>query len=243
MIQTAWDIFYGLLRGGLLLVAAWWLGGWLRGVASRWLEERVDANWRAILAGLVRWLPVALVMQKVLEGVGIPAASFIAGLSAIGLAIAIALKDSLTNAASGAVLLTTRPFHVGDTVTVGGFPSPVTGVVRRIGFLTLELDAEDGSRVTLTHDRVIAAPIERHAVAGQARLEVEVRVPRAAFTAELLEKLAPATHSEGLPPGSVTPLRFDGDGVVLLVRAWCRADERSGAHAALLLRLNPLLPT
>ncbi len=239
MDSVLWLIF-GIVRGALLIVAAWWIGGWLRGVASRYLETRIDPSWRTILSQVVRFVPMLLVMQVVLEGVGLPSGSFLAVISTAGIAVALSLKDSLSNAASGAILLTTAPFRIGDTVTLA---EKVTGTVQRIGFLTTIVDTDDGRRVTLTNDKILAFPIERHAIQGAARVEIVVRIPREDLTDALLAALlAAAASHEGLPAGTVTPTEFDDGHVRVVVRAWARADGAIGARAALFVTLNAILP-
>lgn len=235
MMADLWILILGLVRGLLLLGAAWWVGGYLRGLALAWLEPRVAPTWRGILSQAVRFLPVLMVMQTVLEGVGIPAASYIAGLGAVGLAIALSLRDSLSNAASGAILLSTTPFHVGDTVTVGG----VHGKVLRVGFITTELLADDGRVVTLTNDRVFASNIERHGASGRVRVEVPVRLPAAALDAEFLERLRAGL---GDADCEVAVLEIDAtQGSRLAVRKWCAAAEAGATREALALRVSARL--
>ena len=231
MMADLWALILGLVRGAFILGAAWWVGSWLRTVALAWLESRIDPTWRSILGQAVRLFPVLVVMQTVLEGIGIPATSWVAALSTAGLAVAISLKDSLSNAASGAILLTTAPFRVGDTVTIAG----VAGIVRRVGFITTEIDTDDGRRITVTNDRVLAANIERHAVGGLVRFELSVRVPSAHLDHALLTALvaAAAEATPGAPAPDVLPVELDSSlGTRLLVRAWARPGDLLATRAA-----------
>lgn len=241
-MQEIWVVILGLVRGAAILVAAWWVGGWLKTLALAWLEPRIDPTWRTILSQFVRIIPVLLVAQTVLEGVGIPATSYIAGLSTIGLAVAISLKDSLSNAASGAILLTTAPFRVGDSVTIAG----VHGNVKRVGFLTTEVDTDDGRRVTMTNDRVLAANIERHGVGGLVRFDLVVRLPESrldtALLSELQNKAAEATP--GMPMPEVVPSEIDVTaGVRITIRSWSAPENlhpaRLAVAAALARALEP----
>lgn len=240
MMQEIWVLILGLVRGAVLVVAAWWIGGWLKTLALAWLEPRIDPTWRTILSQFVRFLPILLVAQTVLEGVGIPATSYIAGLSTIGLAVAISLKDSLSNAASGAILLTTAPFRVGDSVTIAG----VHGTIRRVGFLTTEVDTDDGRRVTMTNDRVLAANIERHAVGGLLRFDIVVRLPESrldtAILAELQSKAAEATP--GMPTPEVVPSEIDVTaGVRITIRSWAAPANLHPARLAVAAALARVL--
>ena len=240
MMQDAWTLVLGLVRGVAIVAAAWWVGGWLKTLALVWLEPRIDPTWRTILAQVVRFIPLLLVAQTVFEGVGIPATSYIAGLSTIGLAVAISLKDSLSNAASGAILLTTAPFRIGDSVTIAG----VAGTVKHVGFLTTVLDTDDGRRVTMTNDRVLAANIERHAVAGLLRFDIVVRLPEARLDESLLSNLrdAAATATPEMPSPDVIPNEIDVTaGVRVTVRSWSVPENLVAARMAVATALARVL--
>ncbi len=221
-----WDLILGIVRGVAIIVGALWVGGYIRGLAHAWLEWRVDPTWRGILSQFVRFLPLVLVMQTVLEGVGIPSTSYIAGVSAAGLAIALSLRDSLSNAASGAILLTTTPFRVGDVVTLGG----VHGTVKRVGFLTTEVETDDARLVTLTNDRVFSSNIERHGLEERMRVEMPLRLPAAALDEALLDRLREAAGPEGL----VTVTEIDTiTGARVVVKRWCAPAEAAATREAL----------
>lgn len=221
-----WDLILGIVRGLAIVVGALWVGGFLRGLAHAWLEWRLDPTWRGILSQFVRFLPLVLVMQTVLEGVGIPSTSYIAALSTAGLAIALSLRDSLSNAASGAILLTTTPFRVGDVVTISG----VNGTVRRVGFLTTEVETDDARLVTLTNDRVLSSNIERHGLEERMRVEMPLRLPAAVVDEALLARLREAAG----PGGLVTVTEIDTiAGARVLVKRWCPPGEAAAAREAL----------
>jgi len=225
-----WHLILGVVRGVAFIVAALWVGGYLRGLAHAWLEWRVDPTWRGILSQFVRFLPLVLVMQTVLEGIGIPSTSYIAGVSAAGLAIALSLRDSLSNAASGAILLTTTPFRVGDVVTLGG----VHGTVKRVGFLTTELETDDARLVTLTNDRVFSSNIERHGLDERMRVEMPVRLPVAQLDEARLALLREAAG----PGGLVTITEIDTIvGARLVVKRWCTPAEAVTTREALAVAL------
>ena len=65
---------------------------------------------------------------------------------------------------AGAILLSRRPFNVGDTVEVAG----VTGVVRSLGVYAITLEEDDGTRTSLTNAQVVARPIRNKSRAEDA---------------------------------------------------------------------------
>lgn len=172
-------------RAGAILGVTFIVASWLRGPFRRFITPRLEPTTATFLLGAVRPVAMLLALPPALEAVGVSMSSALAVLSTAGLAIALALRDALSNVASGAILLTMRPFRVGDRVTVAGH----TGTVQRIGFLMVEIDTDDGRRVNVTNDKVLAVPMERHAADGNVRLELVVRLPRSGPAVAELEAM------------------------------------------------------
>jgi small conductance mechanosensitive channel len=226
-----------VLRAAAILGATWFVSGWVRGLLARTLDGRADPTLRAFITGAIRPLLLVLAIAPAMDALGIAISSFIALLSTVGLAIAISLRGSLSNAASGALLLSTRPFHVGDLVTI----AMITGRVRRIGILTTELEAEDGRRIHITNDKVLAFPMEWHAADGRTRIEVILRVPRADLSGPLLDRVRAAAAS--VPGGvagadAIVPLEYENEFARIAVRIWLPAADVPTGRAALFVALN-----
>jgi len=162
------------IRAASILVVTFVVATWIRRPFKTFITPRLEPTTAAFLLGAVRPVALIVALPPALEALGVSISSVLAVLSTAGLAIALALRDALSNVASGAILLTMRPFRVGDRVTVAGH----TGVVERLGFLMVELDTDDGRRVSVMNDKVLAVPMERHGADGHVRLELVVRVTR-----------------------------------------------------------------
>ena len=120
---TAWAQTQGLtlLSALAILLIGLWLAKWL----SRALERVMTrANMEVTLRGFLRNIAYAAMMVVVvvaaLQQVGVPMTSVLAVLGAAGLAIGLALKDSLSNIASGVMLIVLRPMRDGDHVVAAG---------------------------------------------------------------------------------------------------------------------------
>lgn len=99
---------------------------------------------------------LVLLLVVLLQVIGVPMASMVAVLAAAGLAIGFALKDSLSNIASGVMLVTLRPFKVGDLVTINN----LTGTVESVSiFLTCLRGADNQTIIfpnsVITSDSII----------------------------------------------------------------------------------------
>lgn len=121
----------GLLVAGLLSRAA-------RKALTR--SRRLEPTVANFLANIVKYALWAVVLVTVLAQFGVETTSILAALGGIALAVGLALQGTLSNVASGVMILVQRPFKVGEAITAGG----ITGVVQDIGLFTTELKQFDG---------------------------------------------------------------------------------------------------
>ncbi len=165
-----WNIAYAII----ILIAGNVFGSWLRGLLATRLERTtLDPTVRRLVVSLVRPLVIVIAVVAALKQLSIPISTFAAIVGASTLAVGMALRGSLSNIASGALLLTFRPFNVGDTVTVGG----VTGTVHALQLFTTILHTSDGQTVTLANDAVWASTITNYSDRPTRRIRLVFTVP------------------------------------------------------------------
>ncbi|MFP7721592.1 mechanosensitive ion channel family protein [Lysobacter sp. A3-1-A15] len=124
---------------------------WIAGLAERGLA-RAEVEPTAVLF-LRKAAYIALLVVLVLAAlqvVGVPMTSMIAVLGAAGLAIGLALKDSLSNIASGVMLVSLKPFRVGHVVTIGG----ETGKVESVSIFQTVLRGPDNQTIVLPNSLI-----------------------------------------------------------------------------------------
>jgi small conductance mechanosensitive channel len=102
----------------------------------------------------------------------VPVSSAFAILGAAGLAIGLALKESLSNVASGVGLVTLKPFRVGDMVTIGG----MSGRVESVSIFQTVLRGADNQTITLPNSLITASPIVNHTPGETRRIEILVGI-------------------------------------------------------------------
>ena len=161
--EHAYWVDLGITVGGRLLGALVLLliGLRLAKVLGRWIGVKLQNSQLESTAALFLGKVVLVIMQIVLllavvQLLGVPVSSMFAVLGAAGLAIGLAMKDSLSNIASGIMLVTLRPFHVNDLVTING----VTGRVEMVSIFQTRLRGADNQVITLpnaliTNDSII----------------------------------------------------------------------------------------
>lgn len=103
---------------------------------------------------------------------GISTASFIAAISAAGLAIALSLKDSLGNLASGVLIVTTKPFVEGDYILVKG----VEGTVKFVKMFTTTILTIDNKEIVIPNSAIISNEVTNFSARSTRRIDLDVYV-------------------------------------------------------------------
>ncbi len=145
-LVTIWMTTYSMkiIAAILIFVIGKWVARRITNLFIKLLEKnKVDITLTRFLESIVYYTLLVGVLIAAAGQLGINTTSFIAIVGAAGLAIALALKDSLANFSSGVMLILFRPFRVGDFVTVGG----VTGSVMGIDVFNTILNTPDNQRV------------------------------------------------------------------------------------------------
>ena len=174
------DWLHFLETWGLKLLAAaviFLLGRWLTKKLIQGLERVLGrANVDATLIGFLRNVAYAvmlvLVITTSLTALGVPTTSMFAILGAAGLAVGLALKDSLSNIASGVMLIVLRPFRTGDHVIAAG----QEGVVVEVRVFQTRLRAFDHRVIILPNSEITTAPIINYTTLPQRRMDITVGV-------------------------------------------------------------------
>ncbi|MEP1229470.1 MAG: mechanosensitive ion channel family protein [Litorimonas sp.] len=107
---------------------------------SKFGGKHVDETLRPVIASLVFYVIMAITLYAVLIKLGVPPTSLIAVFGAAGIAVALALKDTLSNIAAGIMLLFLRPLSVGETVDMDG----TVGTIEEIDLFSTTLNTPDG---------------------------------------------------------------------------------------------------
>ncbi len=145
-ITLNWLSVYSLkvVAAILVLIIGKWIARKISKVLGLLLEKnKVDVTLVKFLSNIIYYTLFIVVIIAAAGQLGINTTSFLTIVGAAGLAVGLALKDSLANFASGVMLILFRPFKVGDFVTAGG----VTGKVQEISIFTTIINTVDNQRV------------------------------------------------------------------------------------------------
>jgi small conductance mechanosensitive channel len=108
-----------LLTAIVIFVVGYFVGGWVGGMVDRLLLRlKLEEPVRLLLVRMTRVLVLALFAIVALQNLGIELLPLVAGLGVAGAGIALAMQGILGNVAAGLTILFTRPFHVGDYISI-----------------------------------------------------------------------------------------------------------------------------
>ncbi|NQV16036.1 mechanosensitive ion channel [bacterium] len=145
------DYAWNILGALLIFLVGKWLARKLTSLLGKLLKrQNVDETLIRFLDNISYYALMIVVLMATADRLGIDTTSFLAIFGAAGLAVALALKDSLGNFASGVMLVFFRPFKIGDTVNAGG----VTGTVENITVFNTIFLTPDNKRVIVPNGQI-----------------------------------------------------------------------------------------
>ena len=162
------------LVGGLVIfIIGWWLAGVIAHIVVRGMERaKVDQGVREFLYSCVKIIIKIIVVITALSTMGMNVTTLVAALGTAGVAIGLALKDSLSNFASGVLILFNHTFKVGDFIEIDGH----TGTVRRIELMFTTLATADNKRLIVPNSVITSDMIINYTAKNTRRLDLSIGV-------------------------------------------------------------------
>lgn len=230
-----------ILTATLILVAGFIAGRWV----SRWLgkmlsHRELEPPIRSLLTRIVWALTVLLFAIMALQNLGVELLPLIAGLGVAGAGIALATQGVLSNVVAGLSIIFSKPFKVGEYISIAG----VEGVVETISLFSTTLTHADRSRVVIPNRKIVGEILHNYGHLRQ--LDVSVGV---AYDTDLNATLAlirgvldsnPRVLRD--PPAVVAPVQLGEFAVSIAVRPWVSVADQGAAsgevYAAVLAALR-----
>lgn len=169
------EVALRLLGCALLLLVGRWLALRLSAFVARLLERnQADKTVVGFLSKSVYVVTLLLAFLVALSWLGIPTTSIITVLGASTLAIGLALQDSLSNLASGLLLIFLKPFIVGDYVQIGSDNNE--GTVTHVHFFHTELNTGDNKVLLVPNSDVMSNQILNYTRHDHRRLDLVIGI-------------------------------------------------------------------
>lgn len=216
-IELAPQLATSIISGILILVVGLWIIKLVKKLTQKIFEKQdVDISLRRFLGNLIDWSLKILLFIIVTTQFGIQTSAFIAIIGAAGLAIGLALQGSLSNFAGGVLILTLKPFRVGDFITSS---NDVAGTVTVIDIFNTRIVTPQNQVVIVPNGNLSNSNITNFSAQGTRRTWFNIGVSYSAdlrqakdIIGEVIKKNEFA-HAEPAPQIMVTEL---GDSAVNL---------------------------
>jgi len=179
-------------------------------------------------------LLMLVVVVIALDQLGVDTTSLVALVGAAGLAVGLALKDSLQNFAAGVMLVLFRPFKNGDFVEVSG----VSGVVEKITIFSTLIRTGDNKEVIVPNGGIYSGTIVNYSARDTRRIDLVVGVDYGCDVREAKRILEDILASNPLilkdPEPVVALAELADSSVNFNVRPWVKTDDYWGVRAEVL---------
>lgn len=226
----------------ILLVGLWLarrIANTVRNLLGRAKVEDILANFFGNLGYAV---VLALVLVTALDALGVPPTSLLAVMGAAGLAVGLAMKDSLSNIAAGVMLIVLRPFRTGDIVEIAG----ITGVVEQVRLFQTVLRTFQNHEITLPNGQITSEPIINFTARETRRIDIAVGVDygdNVRGARDVLVEFA-KSHDKVLadPAPDVIVTELADSSVNLMLRAWVKTGDWAQTKSDLLEAVHAGLP-
>ena len=194
----------------------------------------VDETLTKFLSSSVYFALLVVVIMAALGQLGIQTTSFMAILGAAGLAVGLALKDTLSNVGAAVVILVFRPFKVGDFIEAGG----AVGTVDSISLFTTTISPVDNRTIIVPNSAITSGNIVNFSKKPERRVDHVVGISynddikKAKDVMYEVIRNEPRALAEPAPLVAVTDL---GDSSVnFTVRAWVKSEDYWDAYFAII---------
>lgn len=168
------------------------------------------------------WFLLALVVSGSL---GADVSSVIAMASVAGLAVSLALQNTLSNLAGGLMILVTKPFEVGDYIDADG----TAGTVSEIGLAYTKLTTPDGKRISVPNSQMSAAKIVNYTNEAGRRVDLTFSAsydaPTQVVKEAILEAAAAIPAVRRDPEPVVWISAYQDSAIQYVVRAWTSTED------------------
>ncbi len=240
-LSTTWDNVLEMLRTtglefGINLVTAiaiFYIGKIVVGLLTRSLRkvmqaQEIDKTLESFVCNLVRMVLLTFVIIASVSALGIQTTSFIAVVGAAGLAIGLALQGSLSNFASGVLIVLFRPYKVGDWVEAAG----VAGTIVEVQILTTVFKTGDNKSIIVPNSQVMNSIIINYSANDQRRVDMVVGVSYDddldKVRATLEDLIAADDRILDDPACTIAVAELADSSVNFIVRPWVKSGDYSG---------------
>ena len=187
---------------------------------SSTLNYNVNSAVNSVLRHITSYGILIICVIMILNIFGVNTASFIAVLGAAGIAIGLALKDTLGNIASGISLIILGSYKIGEFIEFGSF----NGTVKEINLFNTVLETPDGIYISAPNSSIWGSPIRNFSRNGKRRMELPIRLSYSDSIDKAFSVINTIIKDESRilsdPPHQIILQSMQDSHVNIIVRAW-----------------------
>jgi len=224
-----------LVTAILIFVIGRWLARLLIRISRRIMQKsHVDGMLIDFVANIAYALLLVVVVLSALDQLGVKTTSALAILGAAGLAVGLSLQHSLSNFASGVMLIIFRPFKTGDYVEAGS----VSGIVEAITLFTTRMRTGDNREVIVPNSQIYSGTITNYSARDTRRIDMvfsigyedDIRQAKGLIENALKQD----TRILPEPAPAIMVLELGASSVDLAVRPWVNSGDYWSVRSDLL---------
>jgi small conductance mechanosensitive channel len=215
-----------------ILAAGYFAGRWVGRGAQRALARfELEPPVLALVARIAQLLVLGLFVILALQNLGVELLPLIAGLGIAGAGIALAMQGVLGNVVAGLTIIFTRPFRVGDYISI----VKEEGEVLEIKLFNTTLGHADLSRVVIPNRKIVGEILHNYGKIRQVSIEVTVSYDAdvGAALEAALEVLRANRHVLGNPAPRARVVRLADSGVLINATPWVAVTDYVAAAGEL----------
>lgn len=230
--EWLFSVMPNLLAATLILIAGYLISrlaaGWVGRLSNK--LNQADTSLTGVLQRLAKYAVMILAVVAALGQVGIQTTSLLAAIGAIGLAVGLALKDTLSNVAAGVMLLSLRPLRNSDVVDIG----QISGTVEDIGLFATRVKSLEGHMEFIPNSQVWNDRITNYTMNGTRMVRESFGIAYDDDVEHARKILLSLVQSDerflSHPEPKVLMTGLGDSSVVLELRAWTSVQDWSGAR-------------
>ena len=197
------------------------------------MKSRLDKSAATFIISIVTVVLYIALVIVVVSALGFSTAGIIAAFSAIALAVALALQDSLASLANGIIIIFTKPFKKGDYVEING----KDGLVQDIRLFNTKIVTYNNEEILIPNNQILGSTLIDYSTMSLRRVVIEVPIPYSAELSEVKEILLSTLNSHQdvvKTPAPAVVLDGYGDSALKFkARAWTPNEKYWDTRASL----------
>jgi small conductance mechanosensitive channel len=202
----------------------------VRALSKTMQDNGVEKTLETFICNLVSMALLVVVVIAAIGQVGIQTTSFIAIFGAAGLAVGLALQGSLSNFASGVLIVLFRPYKVGDFVEAAG----ISGSVDQVQILTTILKTGDNKQVIVPNSQIMDSIITNYSAHDTRRVDMVVGVSYDDDLDKVRKTLEDIIAADDRilqdPAPKIAVAELADSSVNFIVRPWCATSDYSAVR-------------